>query len=56
PLHDNGRLVEPEEIEAYRSTHHFRGPPCLCTMLDNDDTISTKEAIFESKVENDRQR
>ncbi|KAF8067036.1 hypothetical protein FPV67DRAFT_1670496 [Lyophyllum atratum] len=46
PVYADGERVSPKDMGAYRRTHHFYAPSCLCGALDGR-TIGRKEATFQ---------
>ncbi|KAG1835327.1 hypothetical protein DFJ58DRAFT_847452 [Suillus subalutaceus] len=37
PVKDDGERVVPSDLVVYRKSHQFRGPHCLCLLLDEHD-------------------
>jgi hypothetical protein len=48
PINDAEQRVTPSCLTAYRLSHDFRAPSCLCSVLSSDDTAYTETAIFKA--------
>ncbi|KAJ3505634.1 hypothetical protein NMY22_g17511 [Coprinellus aureogranulatus] len=41
------KRVAPSDLEGHRRTHHFRGPCCLCALLDGEEYTESQISIVE---------
>ncbi|KAG2744886.1 hypothetical protein P692DRAFT_20850060 [Suillus brevipes Sb2] len=46
PVDENGARVVPSDLVAYRKSHRFRGPRCLCAFLDDHKPNDHHEAAI----------
>lgn len=46
PVKEDGERVVPSDLVAYRKSHQFRGPHCLCLLLDDHDPSNHCEAAI----------
>ncbi|KAG1876146.1 hypothetical protein C8R48DRAFT_768991 [Suillus tomentosus] len=46
PVKDDGERVAPSDLVTYRKSHQFRGPRCLCLLLDEHDPSNHYEAAI----------
>ncbi|KAG1865191.1 hypothetical protein C8R48DRAFT_672466 [Suillus tomentosus] len=46
PVNDNGARVVPSDLAAYRKSHQFRGPHCLCAFIDDHNPNDPREAAI----------
>ncbi|KAJ3543473.1 hypothetical protein NMY22_g3125 [Coprinellus aureogranulatus] len=48
---ESKRRLTPSEMESFRRTHWFRGPCCLCALLDGEGYTEARIGIVEVKTE-----
>ncbi|KAG0693481.1 hypothetical protein DFH29DRAFT_881418 [Suillus ampliporus] len=46
PVKKDGERVVPSDLVAYRNSHQFRAPHCLCAFMDDHDPINHHEAAI----------
>ncbi|OAX32109.1 hypothetical protein K503DRAFT_787415 [Rhizopogon vinicolor AM-OR11-026] len=46
PVNDDGERVVPSDLVAYRKSHQFRGPYCLCAITEDRDFNNHREAAM----------
>ncbi|KAG2156447.1 uncharacterized protein EDB93DRAFT_1247156 [Suillus bovinus] len=46
PVNDDGARVVPSDLVAYRKSHRFRGPHCLCAFMDDHNPSDHHEAAI----------
>lgn len=46
PVNNDGERVVPSDLVAYRKSHQFRGPYCLCATVEDSDFNNHQEAAM----------
>ncbi|KAG2055806.1 hypothetical protein BDR06DRAFT_1006645 [Suillus hirtellus] len=46
PVNEDGEHIIPSDLVAYRNSHQFRAPHCLCAFMDNHDPVNHCEAAI----------
>ncbi|KAG2056122.1 hypothetical protein BDR06DRAFT_970255 [Suillus hirtellus] len=46
PVNDNRAHVVPSDLAAYRKSHQFQGPHCLCAFIDDHNPNDPREAAI----------
>jgi hypothetical protein len=45
PLSEKGERLMPDQLVKHRKTHSFRGPSCLCVLLDNVEYVEASIVV-----------